>query len=188
MTTDAPAAPGPPSYVPGGQPGRWRRSPVRRALLWGSIVLLLAFWVWALLFASKEAVNKIEDTAWAARAEAICVEYDVQLRALEAQASADTAVRADLVEESTDLLGRMLDDLVALTPSDEKGQAIVPDWEAEYRILLDDRYRYADRLRSGENVAFTETAVNGVPITERIEKFTLDNEMPSCAPPRGSVV
>ena len=97
-------------------------------------------------------------------------------------------MRADLVDESTDLLSAMLDDIVAVTPSDEKGQAIVPEWEADYRVLLEDRYRYADRLRGGENVAFTETAVDGVPITERIEKFTLDNEMPTCAPPRGSVV
>ena len=82
----------------------------------------------------------------------------------------------------------MLDEIVAVTPSDEKGQAIVPDWEAEYRILLEDRTRYAERLRAGENVAFAETAVDGVPITERLEKFTLDNEMSSCAPPRGSVV
>lgn len=188
MSADTREVPGPPSYVPGGQPGWWRRSPVRRVLLWGAIALMLVFWIWALFFASKEAVNKIEDTAWAARAESICAEYDPQIRALEAEASADLAVRADLVDESTDLLGQMLDEVVAVEPSDEKGQAIVPDWEDEYRILLDDRYRYADRLRAGENVPFTETAVNGVPITERIEKFALDNEMPTCAPPRGSVI
>jgi hypothetical protein len=82
----------------------------------------------------------------------------------------------------------MLDDHRRRHAADEKGQAIVPDWEAEYRILLDDRYRYANQLRAGENVPFTETAVSGVPITERIEKFTLDNEMPACAPPRGSVI
>lgn len=151
-------------------------------------MFLLVFWIWALFFATKESVNKIEDTAWAARAEAICVETKVQLRAIDARASGDLEVRAELVDESTDLLGRMLDDIVAVTPSDEKGRAIVPDWEAEYRILLEDRYRYAERLRAGENVAFTETAVGGVPVTERIEKFTLDNEMPTCAPPRGSVV
>ena len=161
---------------------------MRRVLLWSTIAVLIVFWVWALFFAPKEAINKIGDTAWAANAEAICVETKVQLRAIDARASGDLAVRADLVDESTDLLGQMLDDIVAVTPSDEKGQAIVPDWEAEYRILLADRYRYADQLRAGENVAFTETAVNGVPITERIEKFTLDNEMPTCAPPRGSVI
>ena len=79
MSTDAPA---PPAYVPGGQPGPWRRSPVRRVLLWGAVVLLFAFWVWALFFAPKESVNKIEDRAWAERAEAICVRTDAELRAL----------------------------------------------------------------------------------------------------------
>ncbi len=188
MSTDAPAVPGPPSYVPGGQPGRWRRSPVRRVLLWGSIVLLIVFWIWALAFAPREAINKVEDTAWATRAEAICVESDIQLRTIEVQRVDDLQARAALVDESTDLLSQMLDDIVAVMPADEKGQAIVPEWEAEYRILLADRYRYADALRSGQNVPFTETAVSGVPITERVEKFTLDNRMPTCAPPRGSVV
>lgn len=150
--------------------------------------MLIAFWVWALLFAPKEAVNRIGDTAWAERAEAICVDYDPQIRAFEARASADLDVRADLVEESTDLLSQMLDDIVAVVPDDDKGRAIVPDWESEYRILLDDRYRYAEQLRAGQNIAFTETAVEGIPITERVEKFTLDNRMPTCAPPRGSVV
>ncbi len=185
MSTDAPA---PPSYVPGGQPGRWRKSPVRRVLLWGAVVLLIVFWVWALFFATKEAVNKVDDRAWAERAEALCVTTKAQLRELDAQASADLTVRADLVEESTDLLSEMLDDIVVVVPTDEKGQAIVPEWESEYRLLLQDRYNYAERLRSGQNVPFTETAINGVPITERIEKFALDNEMPTCAPPRGSVI
>ncbi len=186
MSSSAPVTP--PSYVPGGQPGWWRRSPVRRVLLWGSIVVLIVFWVWALFFATKEAVNKIDDRAWAERAEAICVEAKAQLRAFDARATADLAARADLVDESTDLLSGMLDDIVAVVPSDEKGRAIVPEWEAEYRVLLTDRYNYAERLRAGENVPFTETAINGVPVTERVEKFTLDNEMPTCAPPRGSVI
>jgi hypothetical protein len=157
-------------------------------LLWGAIVLMLGFWVWALFFAPKESVNMIEDRAWAERAEEICVVYDPQIRAFEAQASGDLDVRADLVDESTGLLSQMLDEIVAVPPTDDKGIAIVPDWEAEYRILLDDRFRYAEQLRAGENVAFTETAVGGVPITERIEKFALDNRMPTCAPPRGAVV
>ncbi len=178
----------PPSYVPGAQPGRWRKSPVRRVLLWGAVIGMLVFWVWALFFASKESINMVNDRAWAERAEAICVVYDPQIRAFEARASGDLEVRAGLVDESTDLIGQMLDEVVAVMPTDDKGKAIVPDWEADYRILLADRHRYADQLRSGENIAFTETAVEGVPITERIEKFALDNRMPTCAPPRGSVV
>ncbi len=175
--------------MPGAEtPSRWRRSPIRKALIIIGVAAFVAFWTWALFFASKTAVNKIEDRAWAERAEAICVDYDLQLQALEAKASPDLQVRADLVVESTDLLSAMLDEVMAVTPTDDKGQAIVPAWEADYRTLLQDRYRYAERLRAGENVAFTETAVKGVPITERIETFAADNEMASCGPPRGSVV
>ena len=157
-------------------------------LLVVGIAGFVAFWIWALFFASKEAINKIEDEAWTVRAEVICAEYEEQIRALDAQASSDLAVRADLVDTSTDLYAAMLDDVMAVTPADEKGQAIVPLWEADYRTLLQDRRNYADQLRSGEDGPFTETAVEGVPITERIETFAGDNEMDSCRPPRGSII
>jgi hypothetical protein len=165
-----------------------RPNPWVRLLLLVVVVGVAAFWIWALFFASKTAVNKIGDDAWAERAEAICADYDLQVRALSALADADLDVRADLVDESTGLLSAMLDEIVVVPPQDDKGQAIVPAWVEEYRILLADRYRYADQLRSGQNIPFTETAVNGVPVTERLETFAGDNDMPSCAPPRGSIV
>ena len=151
-------------------------------------ILFVAFWTWALFFADKTAVNKIDDEAWAARAEEICAPVEQELRLLELEATPDLAGRAALVERSTDLLSRMLDDVNAVAPSDPKGQAIVPAWTADYRQLLDDRYAYAERLRSGENVPFTETPIDGVPITERIETFAGDNAMGSCAPPRNGVL
>lgn len=157
-------------------------------VLGAGVVAFAAFWTWALFFASKESVNQIGDESWAARAEAICARYDPLIRAIDDRADPDLGVRADLVDESTDLLGDMLDEIVAVEPTDAKGQGIVPDWEAEYRTLLQDRYRYADVLRGGDNVPFTETAVNGVPITERIETFAMDNAMETCAPPRGSII
>ncbi len=170
------------------EPGPWRRSPVRKVILYLAIVVFAGFWTWALFFASKEAVNKIGDEAWAERAEAICVSYEVPLQQIESQREADPVDRAELVVSSTDLMSAMLDEIMAVPPTDEKGQAIVPDWAADYRILLQDRYHYADRLRAGENVPFTETAIDGVPITERIETFAKENGMFSCAPPRGSIV
>ncbi len=165
-----------------------RSHPVRRALVVVALLALASFWIWALFFASKSAVNKVDDRAWAAHAEATCAAVKVQLSELETRTSADLDERADLVEQSTDLLSTMLDEITAVMPIDEKGQAIVPAWEADYRTLLDDRYAYANMLRSGQDGPFTETAVNNVPITERIETFAGDNEMPSCAPPRGSVL
>jgi hypothetical protein len=159
-----------------------------RALFVAGFVLFAAFWIWALFFASKSAVNRIDDRAWAERAEEICDDVEADLAILDTQTSTDLEVRADLVVASTDLLAAMLDELSAVEPADEKGRAIVPEWIADYRTLLEDRYRYAEELRAGEDGPFRETAVDNIPITERIETFAGDNEMPSCAPPRGSVL
>ncbi|MEO1056687.1 MAG: hypothetical protein AAFY28_07205, partial [Actinomycetota bacterium] len=93
-------------------------SQVGRIVVIISLVGLAIFWVWALFFASKEAVNKVDDREWAARAESICAEVRPQLAELDRQESADLNVRADLVVTSTDLLSQMLDDVIAVPPSD----------------------------------------------------------------------
>jgi hypothetical protein len=167
--------------------------PMRR---WLRVLLALVvtgfavFWIWALFFASKEAVNRIDDTAWAERAEAICVDATearlelTDLTRIDQPTAELIERRADIVDAATDILDEMLDDVVAATPTDEKGQAIVPMWEAEYRTYLDDRRAYADQLRaSGDNLAFYETDADGIPISERIATFAGDNDMPTCSPP-----
>lgn len=165
-------------------------SPAVRALLAVVIVTFAAFWTWALFFASKEALNKIEDRAWAERAEQICQAANEDRLVLAdfrviTEGGAELIIeRAAIVDESTDILRAMLDDLVAVPPADPKGREIVPQWESEYRTYLDDRYRYADELRrTGENLPFYETG-DAIPISERLETFAGDNEMPACAPPR----
>lgn len=154
----------------------------------------VTFWAWALFFASKEAVNRIDDRGWAERAEAVCAEADTRRLELADYRSivgddvdvADLiAERADIVDRATDILEMMLRDVVAVDPTDAKGQAIVPQWEAEYRTYLESRRMYADDLRtSRENLPFYEPGVEGIPVSERLETFAGDNDMPSCAPPR----
>jgi len=94
------------------------------------------------------------------------------------------AERAGIVDEATAIVETMLDDVVAVPPDDGKGRAIVPQWEADYRTYLENRREFTALLRSGENEPFRETAVDGIPISEKLEQFASDNEMPSCAPPR----
>lgn len=176
-----------------------RRSPfVRwtvRSVLIVAVAGFVAFWTWALFFASKEAVNKIDDRAWAERAEQICADAnDARLelsdyRPIAGDDDADVAdlvrERADIVDRATDIVETMLDDIVAVPPTDAKGRAIVPQWESEYRAYIEGRRTYADGLReTGENLPFYEPGAEGIPVSERLETFAGDNEMPSCAPPR----
>jgi hypothetical protein len=154
----------------------------------------VTFWAWALFFASKEAVNRIDDRAWAERAEAVCARADARRLELADYRSivGDDAVvadliveRAEIVDRATDILEEMLGDVVAVAPTDDKGRAIVPQWEIEYRSYLDARRSYADDLRSTqENLPFYEPGVDGIPVSERLETFAGDNDMASCAPPR----
>jgi hypothetical protein len=166
-----------------------RRAAVGRVVLGVVIAGFAGFWIWALFFASKEAVNRFDDRGWAARAEAICVEADADREALADYREVDEddpamlAERGDLLDRVTDVIERMLDDVVAVEPADDKGRAIVPLWEADYRTYLDDRRQFADQLRAGRNDPFRETALDGIPISEKLETFAGDNEMPACAPP-----
>jgi hypothetical protein len=161
-----------------------------RTVILIAVAVLAAFWVWALFFASKEAINKIGDRRWAARAESICEAAQARRQALldervvDAEDPAMLAERAGIVDQATAIVETMLDDVVAVAPNDDKGMAIVPQWEADYRTYLEDRRTFTNRLREGANEPFTETAVDGIPISEKLEQFAGDNEMPSCAPPR----
>lgn len=148
-----------------------------------------AFWVWALFFASKEAINRIEDRDWSARAQQICLDADTARDALADYRRLDSGgaelirERADIIDRATDILDDMVDDIDAVTPADDKGAAIVPMWIDEYRTYIGDRRRYADELRTtGENLPFYETMAE-VPISERLATFAADNDMAACAPP-----
>jgi hypothetical protein len=185
-----PAAPTPaPEAITGYEPKA--ANPLVRLVLGVVVAGFAAFWIWALFFASKEAVNRVDDREWAERAQGICEEAEAErfeladFRRLDEPTPELIRERAEIVDESTRILATMLDRIEAVPPADEKGQAIVPQWIDEYRTYLQDRRDYADRLReTGENQAFYETEADGLPISERLETFAGDNEMPACAPPR----
>lgn len=182
-------APGTPAG-PDGRPTAPGRVVLRTVALIGAAGFV-AFWTWALFFASKEPINRIGDTAWQERAQAVCEAADrerlelADFRVMQDATPELVNERAAIVDRATDVLEGMLDDLVAVTPSDAKGQDLVPQWEADYRSYLDSRRVFADTLReTGVNSAFYEPDADGIPISEKIETFAGDNLMPACAPPR----
>ena len=170
-------------------PTRETRSVLTRTVALIGFGVFATFWIWALFFASKEGVNRVEDRAWVESAQSICETAADERTALANYTRLDEGgaelirQRADIVDEATDTLQRMLNSLEALPLTGEKGQAIIPLWIDEYRTYLGDRRNYAAQLReSGENLPFYETA-NQIPISERLATFAADNEMPACKPP-----
>jgi hypothetical protein len=146
-------------------------------------------WIYAFGFASKESVNKIEDQLWADRAEGICNQAETERLALaDLRQISDAGVnalteRAAIIDKATDTLEKAVNAISTVAPTDTKGKAIVPLWISDYRLLIVDRREYANQLRAGENVPFSETMVDGLPISEKISTFAVDNRMSSCKVP-----
>ena len=154
-----------------------------------SILGLLAMWIYAFGFASKESVNQIGDTVWTRNAESICKKaVDKRLQLVDTRQISDAGPdalleRAKIVDLATDTLEEALKSIAQLQVSDEKGKAIVPMWLLDYQQLVQDRREYASMLRNGNNDPFSETMVDGLPISEKISTFAADNRMPSCKAP-----
>lgn len=151
--------------------------------------LIAAMWVYAFGFAPRESINRVNDLEWSARAESYCREAALErtkltdLEKLDVDDPAALAKRAELIDLATDTLEEALDRIEAAPPTDDKGREIAPLWIADYRQYLEDRRDYADEIRSGNVSSFTESQVDGLPISEKIETFARANEMNSCIPP-----
>ena len=154
-----------------------------------SILGLLAMWIYAFGFASKDSINKIGDTLWAEKAEMICRKAsDKRMQLVDTRQISDAGPdalleRAKIVDLATDTLEEALKSITQIQVSDEKGKAIVPLWLLDYQQLVKDRREYASMLRSGINKPFSETMVDGLPISEKISTFAADNRMSSCKAP-----
>lgn len=151
---------------------------------------IAAFWIWALFFPqTKQSIAKIDDESWAVRADQICraanVERDelADLRRIDEVGEGALAQRAELIDKATDIIDEMLSEIVAQQPSNATDVSLIRSWETYYRQWIDDRRTYAEVLRTGENPPFAESMVDGSPISEYINDFTVANRMKPCSAP-----
>lgn len=146
-------------------------------------------WVYAFVFSSREAVNKIDDASWQERAERICTDANdrrmalADYRIISPDDADGLSERAEIVDTATLIIEEMIDEIERVKPTDAKGLALVPLWIADYRTYVQDRRDYTNQLRAGQNVAFSETMAEGIPLSEKISTFAADNTMPSCKAP-----
>jgi hypothetical protein len=151
---------------------------------------IFAMWVYAFGFASRESFNRIGDDAWKARSEARCLIAENERFALQdlgKMKADDTEAlkkKAAIVEKATDSLEAAINDIAKDIPNDAKGQELVPQWISDYRIYIQNRRQFSDKLRTATTRPyFSETEVEGVPISERLGKFARENDMRTCQPP-----
>lgn len=160
-----------------------------RYLLAGISLAIAAFWVWALFFPPKQSVARLDDRQWTQRADAICREANLARneladeRRIEDAGPDALAIRADLIDQATDIVDTMISDVNAVVPTGPDDAALVATWTGYYRQLIADRRAYTEVLRTNENPPFPETTIDGAPISEFINDFTVANEMKSCSAP-----
>jgi hypothetical protein len=167
-----------------------RRSRFWRGVLTIAVLGMVAMWVYVLYLAfgpgRAPSPDRLEDPAFATAAQARCREaLDVVAELPAAQDTATAAERADVLDEANESFEDMLDDLTELGARIPPGEdrEIVSEWLADWRIYVDDRRDFADALRTDERSRLLVTAKGGQQITDYINEFAKDNQMPACGSP-----
>jgi len=164
----------------------WHWTPARilGATALGAMALFWA-WIFALGGSSVEHNDQMDDTTFAAAADPICARAQADIDEIPTGSSAETFdERADLIDEASDRLVLMIDELAAVPrPLDAEESRIVGEWLIDYDRFVGDRRAYADRLRGGDDGPITLSAREGRRITNYIVTFAEVNNMFACVPP-----
>jgi hypothetical protein len=172
--------------APPDAPTSTRRGPVRIVLIVIAIGLL-GMWGYVIYLAfgpgRQGPPDELDDPAFAIAAQARCEEALDVVRTLPAASSSTSAAeRADVVDDANAVFASMLDDLEAMVPAGEDGE-LVTEWLADWRVFLEDRADYAEALRDDPGARLLVSAKEGQHITEFLDAFAGDNDMPACSTP-----
>lgn len=153
---------------------------------WLGVVAMLGFVLfWVYIFANRSTVphgDEFNDPDFAARAESICVDYQLAIAEMPNAVSVDTlAERADLVDRATAELEIMVAELDKLDPP--SGESNYELWLGDYQVYIADRDAWAANLRAGVDEPFVVSeGASGGRVTSLLRNFAEVNAMPSCAP------
>lgn len=170
-------------YDPDG--GSWGWSPGRIASI-VALIAMIGFWVWAFSpLAPRGHPDELDSRTFPEFAEPRCVAALEEIDQVEpAKEASDLLDRAAQIETATDVLVLMVADLEASAPQVGTHDGdLVDRWLSDWRIYLEDRYRYAANFRDGIDQAFQVTAIDGDQVTSPLDLFAEVNGMGSCVSP-----
>lgn len=169
-----------------------------KALLTVLCALMAAMWAYYFVtyvrHGKDPGIYQLADTTWRQQAEPICLAAEAE-RAKLTDTSAglikdptdeQLRQRADVVDKATDIVEKMLDDIVAIPVATARDDELLKIFDDNYRIVIEDRRRYTAALRRGERVQYSETVVAGGPVSNVVLDFTAGvkgNNVPACSPP-----
>lgn len=162
-----------------------------KAILVLICVGILVMWVYAFVFASKKGVYRVDDANWRAKAEQTCSAAQTErLRLVDVSGGyianpthEQMIQRADVVDKATDILDKMVTDMVAVPVATGRDRELIAAFESYYRTLLADRRAYTKRLRAFDLAPYRETLIGQGPVTNVVTDFTSGNGILSCTPP-----
>jgi hypothetical protein len=168
-----------------------RRHPWLRWVIIVVCVLIGAMWAYAFLWAPSKGVYRVDDNHWRNEAQIICQAATVQrLKLVDTTQGyiahpthAQMIQHADLVDNATDILEKMLDDVVAVPVPTERDRELIATFDKYYLVIISDRRDYTAKLRKFQLAQYEETAVDGGPVTNVVTDFTSGNNIKACVPP-----
>lgn len=160
---------------------------LQRVLVVAVIVVLLGFWAWIFSGGPRaDHADEVSDREFVERTHRRCRILRAELSLLPDANQSETATdRADVVDDATALVVRMVDDIETDFPDDEADLEVLEQWIADWRAYIDDRQSYADRLRDDQSAQFEVTQNERVfrGVDDTIRNFADVNGMPDCATP-----
>lgn len=165
----------------------YQPSRIGRGLAILVVAALVLMWLYVFTGAAAEdPPDQLDDTTFAEAAEPRCALAVDELEELPAAGEAESAAdRAAVLDDANAVLASMVDDLAVIEVDNERDQALVDLWIADWRTYLQDRQDFADRLRADDEAELLITAREGRQITLTIDRFAskVVNDMESCTTP-----
>lgn len=170
------------------RPRPWYSSPKGLLKAAGVGLALSSFGVWGYAYsgrADRPTPDLLADQAFPAAAERICATAVADIAAMpQALDARDGAERAGQVRASTARFEQMIGELAAAVSGTPRDVAIEQAWLDDWRVMVTDRYRYADAVAEDPAAPYymTDTGVNER-LDRRITRLAATNGMRSCSYP-----
>jgi hypothetical protein len=151
-----------------------------------AVTASFAVWVYAYSGrADRDPPDLLDDPAFSQAAEPVCAAAALDLKAMPGALDArDPADRSGQIVAATGRLEAMVTVLDGLAQGSDRDLDILTAWLADWRVLIGDRYRYAEALLNDPQARFliTDTGV-GERLERRITRLADTNSMSSCGAP-----